>query len=73
VIAQANVDRLRSNSEGRACRYPTLPRLIEVFGDVQCHCVKGGTEPAVVLTIELTPLQFTILRLRGISESAYDG
>jgi hypothetical protein len=72
-MAQANVDRLRFYPEGRAYRCPTLPRLIEVFGDVQRHCVKGGTEPAVVLTIELTPLQFTILRLLGIPESAYDG
>jgi hypothetical protein len=72
-MAQANVDRLRFYPEGRACRYPTLLRLIEVFGDVQRQCVKGGTEPAVVLTIELTPLQFRILRLLGIPESAYDG
>jgi hypothetical protein len=73
VIAQANVDRLRFYPEGRACRYPTVTRLLEVFGDVQLHCLKGGTEPAVVLTIELTPLQCTILRLLGIPESAYDG
>ncbi len=72
-MAQAKVDRLRLDPEGRACRYPTVPRLLEVFGDVQRHCLKGGTEPAVVLTIELTPLQCTILRLLGIPESAYDG
>jgi hypothetical protein len=73
MMAQANVDRLRFYPKGRACRCATLPQLIEVSGDVQRHCVKGGTEPAVVLTIELTPLQFTILRLLGIPESAYDG
>ncbi len=32
-MAQAKVDRRRLYPEGRACRYPTVPRLIEVFGD----------------------------------------
>jgi transposase len=73
AMVRAKVDRLRLYPEGRACRYPTVPRLIEVFEDVQRHCLKGGTEPAVVLTTELSPLQRTILRLLGIPQSAYDG
>jgi transposase len=73
AMVQAKVDRLRLYPEGRACRYPTVPRLIEVFEDVQRHCLKGGTEPAVVLTTELSQLQRTILRLLGIPQSAYDG
>ncbi len=73
AMARAKVDRLRLYPEGRACRYPTVPRLIEVFEDVQRHCLKGGPEPAVMLTTELSPLQRKILRLLGIPQSAYDG
>jgi hypothetical protein len=47
--------------------------LIEVFEDVHRHHLKGETEPAVVLTTELSQLQRTILRLLGIPQSAYDG
>jgi transposase len=73
AMVRAKVDRLRFYPEGRACSYPTVPRLIEVFEDVHRHHLKGGTEPAVVLTTELSQLQRTILRLLGIPVSAYDG
>jgi transposase len=73
AMVRTKVDRLRFYPEGRACSYPTVPRLIEVFEDVHRHQLKGGTEPAVVLTTELNPLQRTILRLLGIPQSAYDG
>jgi transposase len=73
AMVRAKVDRLRFYPEGRACSYPTVPRLIEVFEDVHRHHLKGETEPAVVLTTELSQLQRTILRLLGIPQSAYDG
>jgi transposase len=73
AMVRAKVDRLRLYPEGRACSDPTVPRLIEIFEDVHRHYWKGETEPAVVLTTELTPLQRTILRLLGIPLSAYDG
>jgi hypothetical protein len=47
--------------------------LIEVFEDVQRHHLKGGTEPEVVFTTELSPLQRKILRLLGIPRSTRDG
>lgn len=58
--------------EGRACRYPTVPRLIEVFEGVQRHTLSVGTRPPVVFTTELTRLQRQILSLLGMSR-AYDG
>jgi transposase len=73
AMVRAKVDSLRLYPEGRACRYPTVRRLIEVFEDVQRHRLKGGTEPGVVFTTELSPLQRKILRLLGIPRSAYDG
>ena len=71
-MAQAKVDRRRLYPEGRACRYPTARRLIEIFEDVQRHRLKVGAEPAVVFTTKLSPLQRTVLRLLGIPQSAYD-
>jgi transposase len=73
AMVRTKVDRLRFYPEGRACRYPTVRRLIEIFEDVQRHRLKGETEPAVMLTTELTPLQRKILRLLEIPQSAYDG
>ena len=73
VMVRAKVDRLRLYPECCACRYATVRRLIEVSEDVQRHRLKGGTEPAVVFTTELTQLQRKILRLLGIPQSAYDG
>jgi hypothetical protein len=73
AMVRAKVDSLRLYPEGRACRYPTVRRLIEVFEDVQRHRLKGATEPGVVFTTELSPLQRRILHLLGIPRSAYDG
>ena len=71
-MVRTKVESLRLYPEGRACRYPTVRRLIEVFEDVHRHRLEGGTEPAVVFTTELSPLQRKILRLLGIPRSAYD-
>jgi len=57
--------------EGRACRYPTVPRLIVVFESVQRHTPLVGTKPPVVFTTKLTRLQRQILSLLGMSR-AYD-
>jgi hypothetical protein len=73
AMVRSNADRLRLYPEDRACRYPTVRRLIEVFEDVQRHSLKGGTAPVVVLTTVLTPLRRRILRLLGIPQSAYNG
>jgi transposase len=73
AMVRAKVDSLRLYPEGRACRCPTVRRLIEIFEDVQRHHLKGGTEPEIVFTTELSPLQRKILRLLGIPRSAYDG
>jgi transposase len=58
--------------EGRACRYPTVPRLIEVFESVQRHTLLVAKKPPVVFTTKLTRLQRQILSLLGMSR-AYDG
>jgi transposase len=72
AMVRKKVESLRLYPEGRACRFPTVRRLIEVFEDVQRHELKVGAEPAVMFTTKLSPLQRTILRLLDISPSAYN-
>jgi hypothetical protein len=66
------VESLRMYPEGRGCRYPTVRRWIEIFEDVQRHRLTVGSEPAVLFTTKLSPLQKKILRLLGLPLSAYD-
>jgi transposase len=72
AMVRTKVESLRLYPEGRACRYPTVRRLIEVFEDVQRHRLKVGAEPAVMFATKLSPLQKKILRLLDLPLSAYD-
>jgi len=72
AMLKTKVESLRLYPEGRACRYPTVRRLIEAFEDVQRHELKEGARPVVRFTTELSPLQRTILRLLDIPRTAYD-
>jgi transposase len=72
AMARAKVESLRLYPEGRACRRPTVHRLIEVFEEIQRHELQDGTGPAVVFTTKLSRVQRTVLRLLEIPSSAYD-
>jgi hypothetical protein len=72
AMVRSGVESLRLYPEGRACGYPTVRRLIEVFEDVQRHRLRMGTEPEVVFTTQLSPLQRKVLRLLDIPQSVYD-
>ena len=71
AMAAKGVESLPIYPEGRACRYPTAPRLIELFDNVQRHRLIVGEEPPVVMTTKLTGLQRQILSLLGM-RTAYD-
>jgi transposase len=72
AMVRTKVESLRLYPEGRACHYPTVRRLIEVFEDVQRHRLRVDAEPAVMFTTKLSPLQRTVLRLLDIPQSVYD-
>lgn len=72
AMARTKVESLRMYPEGRACRHPTVSRLVEIFEDVQRHHLKARTEPTVRFTTKLSPLQKTILGLLDIPQSVYD-
>jgi transposase len=71
AMAARGVESLPMYPEGRACRCPTTPRLIELFDNVQRHRLTVGEESPVVMTTKLTGLQRQILSLLGM-RTAYD-
>jgi transposase len=71
AMARRQVESLPLYPEGRACRCPTTPRLIELFENVQRHCLVVGEKPPVVFTTKLTRLERRILGLLGM-RMAYD-
>jgi transposase len=71
AMAARGVASLPIYPEGRACRCPTTPRLIELFDNVQRHRLIVGEEPPVFMTTELTGSQRRILSLLGM-RTAYD-
>jgi transposase len=72
AMVRSGVESLNLYPEGRACRAPTVRRLIEVFEDVQRHRLKVGSEPAIRFTTKLSPLQKKVLRLLDLPPSIYD-
>jgi transposase len=57
--------------EGRACRWPTARRLLDVFEPVQRHTLSRGKQPEEVIVTELTNLQRRLLKLLGLSVNGY--
>ena len=66
AMAQRQVESLPLYPEGRACRCPTTPRLIELFENIQRHHLVVGKKPPVIFTTKLSRLQRRILRLLGM-------
>jgi transposase len=57
--------------EGRACRWPTTRRVIDLFESVQRHALQHRRQPVEVLVTELNRLQRKILKLIGLSSTDY--
>jgi len=71
AMARYQVESLPLYPEGRACRHPTTPQLIELFENVQRHVLVVGKKPPIVMTTKLSKLQRRIVRLLGM-RMAYD-
>jgi transposase len=72
AMAREGVESLPLYPEGRACRWPTARRVIDLFEDVQRHELASEGQTAVVFLTDLTGLQRKILRLLGMPK-AYSG
>jgi len=71
AMRREEIDALPIYPEGRACRWPTARRVIDLFQMVQRHTLQhhGGT-PEIMVT-ELTRLQRRLLKLLGLSAKDY--
>ena len=57
--------------EGRACRWPTARRVIDLFEHVQRHTLEHRGHASEVMVTELTRLQRKILKLLGLPTNDY--
>jgi transposase len=71
AMMRAGLDSLPMYPEGRACRCPTVRRLIDVFDPIQRHEIYQPGKPPTVAVTELTPLQRQLLQLLRIPASNY--
>ena len=59
--------------EGRACRWPTARRVIDLFESVQRHTLTRPQRSPEVMLTEPTRLQRRLLKLLGLSVKDYGG
>jgi transposase len=71
AMKREGLDTLPMYPEGRACRCPTVRRLIDVFDSIQRHEIHQPGQPPTVTVTELTPLQRQLLQLLRIPAPNY--
>jgi len=71
AMQRDEIEALPLYPEGRACRWPTARRVIDLFDAVQRHTLVDRKRPAEVLVTELTRLQRKLLKLLGLSAKDY--
>jgi hypothetical protein len=71
AMAREGIESLPLYSEGRACRWPTARRVLDLFENVERHewVAPGGR--TTVLVTELSDLQRRILKLLGLRPDTY--
>lgn len=71
AMAREGIESLPLYSEGRACRWPTARRVLDLFENVERHeWVTPGGQKTVLVT-ELSDLQRRILKLLGLRPETY--
>jgi len=71
AMKREGLDSLPMYPEGRACRRPTVRRLIDLFDPIQRHEIQQASEATTVVVTELTVLQRQLLQLLHIPASDY--
>ena len=71
AMQRKEIEALPLYPEGRACRWPTARRVMDLFESVQRHTLVRRQQPPEVLVTELTRLQRRLLRLLGLSANDY--
>ena len=71
AMRHKGVESLPLYPEGRACRWPTARRVLDLFETIQRHTLTHGKQPAEVLVTELPRLQRRLLTLLGLPPKHY--
>jgi transposase len=71
AMQHEEIEALPMYPEGRACRWPTARRVIDLFDSVQRHTLEQRRQPTQVMVTELTRLQRKLLRLIGLPAKDY--
>jgi len=71
AMQRREIESLPLYPEGRACRWPTARRVIDLFDSVQRHTLRRRARPAEVMVTEPTRLQRRLLKLLGLTAADY--
>lgn len=71
AMQSEEIEALPMYPEGRACRWPTARRVIDLFESVQRHTLEHRRQPVEVLVTELNRLQRKLLKLIGLAANDY--
>lgn len=71
AMQRKGIEALPLSPEGRACRWPTASRVLELFESVQRHTLEHRRQPPETLVTELTRLQRRLLDLLGLNAKDY--
>ena len=71
AMRKDEIEALPMYPEGRACRWPTARRVIELFEAVQRHTLQQRGQPTEVMVTDLNRLQRKLLKLIGLPAKDY--
>jgi transposase len=71
AMYSSEIEALPMYPEGRACRWPTTRRVIDLFESVQRHTLEHRRQPVEILVTDLNRRQRKILKLLGLSSNDY--
>ena len=68
AMHRADIESLPLYPEGRACRWPTARRILDLFEPVQRHTLKQGKRSSEIFITDLTRVQRHLLNLLGLPQ-----
>ena len=71
AMRRADVESLPLYPEGRACRWPTARRVLDLFEPIGRHTLKQDKRPAEIFITDLTRVQRRLLKLLGLPIKNY--
>ena len=71
AMQREEIEALPMYPEGRACRWPTARRLIDLFEPIQRHTLAHGQRPSEVMVTDLSRLQRRLLKLIRLPATNY--